>query len=221
MNSYIPKKIHYVWVGDKEKPALVESCIQSWRKYCPDYEIIEWGNDILKTINNTYVQEAYENKKYAFVSDYLRLYVLYKYGGFYFDTDLEITNNIDKFREYDALVLGYEIWNGEVSPLTALIGSTKGNNVIREILNLYDNITFIKNGDLDETTNVVRIAKFLEERYGFKQPYDGTKFTKLKEDIVIFPYYFFVHQKTEKRIILFIILMGHGLSLIPESVNLQ
>ena len=98
MRSLIPNKIHYVWVGGKEKPDLVKKCIESWKKHCPDYEIIEWNDDVLKEIDNLYVKQAYENKKWAFVSDYLRLYALYNYGGFYFDTDLEITNSIDRFR---------------------------------------------------------------------------------------------------------------------------
>ena len=103
MNNLIPKKIHYVWVGGKEKPDLVKKCIESWKKHCPDYEIIEWNDDVLKKIDNLYVKQAYENKKWAFVSDYLRLWALYHYGGFYCDTDLEITNNIDRFLEYNPL----------------------------------------------------------------------------------------------------------------------
>ena len=72
----IPKKIHYVWVGEKEKPPIVISCIESWKKYCPDYEFIEWNNKSLSQIEtNNYVREAFESKKWAFVSDYWNLAV--------------------------------------------------------------------------------------------------------------------------------------------------
>lgn len=198
MNNLIPKKIHYVWVGGKEKPDLVKRCIESWKKHCPDYEIIEWNDVVLEKIDNIYVKQAYENKKWAFVSDYLRLWVLYNYGGFYFDTDLEVTNNIDRFLEYK-LVMGYEIWNGEISPLTAFLGAEKRNNVVRDLLDLYTDLPFIKNGEMDETTNVLRLSRWLGEKYDFNKPYDGTQFTKIKDDLVIFPYWFFCTPENNKE----------------------
>ena len=198
MNNLIPKKIHYVWVGGKEKPELVKKCIDSWKKYCPDYEIVEWNDDVLQQIDNLYVKQAYENKKWAFVSDYVRLWVLYHFGGFYCDTDLEITNSIESFRKHK-MIIGFEIWNGEVSPLTALIGSEKGNKIIKAWLELYDDIPFIKNGEMDETTNVVRVSRWLQEVYDFKKPYDGTRLTKLREDVLIFPYWFFCTSENDKE----------------------
>ena len=97
----IPKIIHFVWVGDQPKSDLVLKCIATWKKYLPDYEIVEWGNDAFTKIENIYAQQAYENKKWAFVSDYLRLHALKYFGGFYFDTDLEITSDISEFRALD------------------------------------------------------------------------------------------------------------------------
>lgn len=91
----IPKVIHYCWFGRGEKPALAKKCIDSWEKYCPDYEIIEWNEDNFDLSVNSYTKWCYENKKYAFLSDYVRLYVVYKYGGVYFDTDVELVKNID------------------------------------------------------------------------------------------------------------------------------
>ena len=108
----------------------------------------------------------------------------------YFDTDLEITNSIDRFRN-KKLVMGYELWAGEISPLTALIGAEKNNFVIRALLQLYDNIPFIRNGEMDETTNVVRFSRWFTEKYGFNKPYDGTKETVLEDGHIIYPYYFF------------------------------
>lgn len=103
----IPKIIHFVWVGGAPKPDLVLQCINTWRRFCPDYTIMEWGNDCLGEIDNQYVHEAFHEKKWAFVSDYIRLWALKKYGGFYFDSDLEITQDIDEFRKHK-FVTGYD-----------------------------------------------------------------------------------------------------------------
>ena len=86
----IPKIIHYCWFGKGKKSELIEKCIASWKKYLPDYKIIEWNESNFDINSNIYCKEAYENKKYAFVSDYVRLYAVYNYGGIYFDTDLEV-----------------------------------------------------------------------------------------------------------------------------------
>ena len=91
----IPKKIHYCWFGEKEKPLLVIECIKSWQKYCPDYEIKEWNESNFDVNIIPYTSEAYKAKKYAFVSDYARFWILYKYGGLYFDTDVEVIRNMD------------------------------------------------------------------------------------------------------------------------------
>ncbi|MDC9583309.1 glycosyltransferase, partial [Xenorhabdus sp. PR6a] len=77
----IPKKIHYVWVGNQPKSELILKCIDSWKKHLPDYEIIEWNNEKFEKIKNTYSEQAFQNRKWAFVSDYIRLYALYHEGG--------------------------------------------------------------------------------------------------------------------------------------------
>ena len=98
----IPKKIHYCWFGRNPKPKLAEKCIASWRKYCPDYEIIEWNEDNFDINTNGYTRMCYEEKKYAFLSDYVRLLVVAEHGGVYFDTDVELLRPIDDLRENDA-----------------------------------------------------------------------------------------------------------------------
>lgn len=126
----IPKIIHYCWFGNKPKPDFVKQCINSWKKYLPDYEIREWNDEDLKHCNNLYVQEAYKAKKYAFISDYFRLYALYNRGGIYFDTDNEIFKPFDEFLNLD-FFSGYENWNGYISPFTAVVGAKKGNKIIK------------------------------------------------------------------------------------------
>lgn len=85
----IPRKIHYCWFGRGEKPRLAQKCIASWKKYCPDYEIIEWNEDNFDVNRNAYTQMCYKEKKYAFLTDYLRLLIVEEHGGIYFDTDVE------------------------------------------------------------------------------------------------------------------------------------
>ena len=86
----IPKTIHYCWFGRGEKPKLAQKCIASWKTFCPDYEIIEWNEDNYDVNSTPYTKYCYENKKWAFLSDYVRLDVVCRHGGVYFDTDVEV-----------------------------------------------------------------------------------------------------------------------------------
>jgi hypothetical protein len=192
----IPKTIHYVWCGDTIKPDLIIKCIESWKRYCPDYKFIEWNNSSLKKIRNRYVSEAFEKKQWAFVSDYLRLYALYFYGGFYFDTDLELRDNIEVFRQYD-FVSGYEKYEGKIQPITtAFMGSCTKNTIIKDLLNEYKCIHFIKNdGSYDTTTNTGRVSKYFEYKFGLKPPYEGENKLFLCPNSVIFPYFYFCVPK--------------------------
>ena len=110
----IPKKIHYCWFGRGKRPKLAKKCIKSWKKYCPDYEIIEWNEDNFDVNINDYTKWCYENKKYAFLSDYVRLVVVYQNGGIYFDTDVELLRNPDFLLKNQAF-FGFETDGNEVS----------------------------------------------------------------------------------------------------------
>ena len=103
----IPKTIHYCWFGRNPKPKLAEKCIASWKKYCPDYEIIEWNEDNFVITMNGYTRMCYEQKKYAFLSDYVRLLVVAEHGGLYFDTDVELLKSPDFLLEQEAF-FGFE-----------------------------------------------------------------------------------------------------------------
>ena len=92
----IPKIIHYCWFGGNPKSNLIKQCIDSWKKYCPDYQLIEWNESNFDINCNPYVKAAYEDKKWAFVSDYVRLYIVYNQGGVYLDTDVLLHNGIDE-----------------------------------------------------------------------------------------------------------------------------
>ncbi|OUO14920.1 glycosyl transferase [Flavonifractor sp. An4] len=103
----IPKKIHYCWFGRGEKPKLAQKCIASWKKYCPDYEIVEWNEDNFDVSAYPYAQYCYQQKKWAFLSDFVRLVVVEKHGGIYFDTDVELLKRPDFLLEHEAFY-GFE-----------------------------------------------------------------------------------------------------------------
>lgn len=160
----IPKKIHYCWFGGNSLPELAIKCIESWKKHCPDYEIIEWNENNFDINCCDYVKEAYDAKKWAFVSDVVRLYALVNYGGIYMDTDVEVLKSLDDILKYEA-VSGFE---NEKSIPTGLMGCKKNQKLFEELLHEYDNIHFLKeDGTLDMTTNVVRITT-LCLKYGLK-----------------------------------------------------
>lgn len=151
----IPKVIHYCWFGRGQMPKLALKCIESWKKYCPDYEIKEWNEDNFDLDLYPYVREAYDARKFAFVTDVVRLYALYHEGGIYMDTDVEVIKPLDSLLEYDA-VSGFE------SPTqipTGLMASRDGHPLFKELLDEYNGIHFVcPDGTLDITTNVIRIS---------------------------------------------------------------
>lgn len=135
----IPRKIHYCWFGGKPLPSKIQRNIASWKKYCPDYEIIQWNEKNFDVHINDYVSQAYERKKYAFVSDYARLDIVYKYGGIYLDTDIELIKPLDGFLKYDSY-FGLEE-AGKVA--TGLgFGSEKKTKILSEMMKQYKNQIF-------------------------------------------------------------------------------
>lgn len=157
----IPKIIHSVWVGNKEKPALIKLCENSWKKYCFNYQFIEWNEENFNFENAPiFVKEAYQMKKWAFVSDYIRLWALYNYGGIYLDSDMELLQNIDTFLTNKSFT-GFE---DDVSVQTSIIGSVKKNDLIKELLEYYSNKSFILKDGLNTTTNVEIISTILDKK---------------------------------------------------------
>lgn len=151
----IPKKIHYCWFGGNPLPELAQRCINSWKKFCPDYEIIEWNESNFDLNYCDYVKEAYAAKKWAFVSDVARLYALVNCGGIYMDTDVEVIKSLDPILQYEA-VSGFESFNRIP---TGLMACEAGQPLFKELLKEYNHAHFImKDGTLDVTTNVTRIT---------------------------------------------------------------
>lgn len=157
----IPKVIHYCWFGKGEKPKLAKKCIASWKKYCPDYEIIEWNENNFDINCCPYVKEAYESRRFAFVTDYVRLYIMFTQGGIYMDTDVEVTRNLDEFLVHKAFS-GFE---SETQIPTGIMAGEKGFPLFENLLPYYDGRHFLdKNGNQDTTTNVITITAMLSER---------------------------------------------------------
>lgn len=156
----IPKKIYYCWFGYGKKTTEMMQYIEGWKSMHPDYEIIEWNENNFDIHSNIYVEEAYNAKKWAFVTDYVRLYVLYEHGGIYMDTDVEVLRPLNCFLACHAFS-GFEA--RDCVP-TGIMGAEKGMQVISDLLRYYDNRHFIKsNGELDLTTNVTSITDYFKK----------------------------------------------------------
>ena len=156
----IPKIIHYCWFGKNPHPPLIKECMDSWRKVLPEYKVIEWNEENFDITENQYVREAYENKKWAFVTDYVRLKVLYEYGGIYLDSDVEVLKPIDIFLK-DECFSGFE--SRDMVP-TAIMGSKPGAGFIKQLLSYYANKTLINtDGTFDLTANTITITKICRD----------------------------------------------------------
>ncbi len=186
----IPKIIHYCWFGGAKKTRLVKKCIKSWKKHCPDYKIIEWNEDNFDVSCNTFCAEMYKRKKWAFLSDYARLKIIFENGGIYLDTDVELVKPLDPLLSNRAY-MGYEI-NDRIN--TGLgFGSVCGLSILKENMILYDTLTDFDNlgTNVDFTTTVFR-------RHGIR-PDNGT--IQHVEDIALYPVEYFCPKPVETGLI--------------------
>lgn len=131
----IPKKIHYCWFGGNEFSAKAKKCINSWKKFCPDYEIVEWNESNYDINQNPYTQFTYQNKKYAFLSDYARLQIIYNEGGIYFDVDVEVIRSLDDLLQYKAF-FGFE--TDQFVNTGVGFGAEKYNKLVENMIREYD-----------------------------------------------------------------------------------
>lgn len=176
----IPKTVHYCWFGRGEKPKLARKCIASWKKFCPDYEIIEWNEDNFDVAMNGYTKMCYEEKKYAFLSDYARLVIVAEHGGMYFDTDVELVKSPDELLSKDAF-FGFE---NEAYVNTGLgFGSVSHGSVVEAMLAEYDTLLNGKNGTIGcPKLNTKALVKLGLVQNGLEQKV---------QDAVIYPPVFF------------------------------
>lgn len=182
----IEKKIHCFWFSGDEKPEAYRRCIDSWRRVCPDYEIIEWNAENYDCGKNQFMCQAYEKRKWAFVSDYARLDVVYRYGGIYLDMDVEILKRLDPLLQFKAF---FSFGTQHEIDLGSGFGSVKGNPFLRELLNLYENKDFC-----DENGNPM-VWKYVQPVY-IKNTFrkNGIQMNgnmQLQEDTLILPRKYF------------------------------
>jgi len=184
----IDKIIHYCWFGNNPKSDSVLTYIEGWKRKLPEYKIIEWNESNFNINICKYVREAYEAEKYAFVSDYARLYALYKYGGIYLDTDVEVCKNLEPILNSEKLTFGFE----ELEFIaTSTIVAPKFSSFINFFMESYHDRDFIKSdGNIDETTNVQVVTKMLQE-IGLRKSGENQKLEFDKEEINILEQVYF------------------------------
>lgn len=186
----IPKKIHYIRVWWKEMPDLAKRCIESREKHLPDYELCLRNESNFDINSNQYAKQAYEAKKYAFVSDYIRIWALYNYGWVYMDTDVEVIKNLDSF-----LKSKWFSWfeSRDCIP-TWIMASEKWNKFMWDILNRYKNNEFDPNNLVTNVTIITNIAK---EKYGFK--WWKNRLVKLNDIYEFYPESYFCPKWSRRK----------------------
>jgi mannosyltransferase OCH1-like enzyme len=171
-------------------PELALKCIESWHKFMPDYQYKLWNEDNFDIESVPYVKEAYESRKFAFVTDYVRLYALFTEGGIYMDTDVEVLKPYDDLLSLPGFT-GYE-GSKFMPPVTGTMASEPGNAWVKVQLEAYDSLHFIRpDGTLDTTTNTIRISEIMKKG-GFIQ--NGKK--QVYKDMHIFPVEYFCPRQT-------------------------
>ncbi|MDE7445440.1 MAG: hypothetical protein K2N15_07055 [Lachnospiraceae bacterium] len=180
----IPRKLHYMWLGGKKLPDNLVRCLESWKYYCPDYEIIEWNESNYDIGKHPFMEQAYKSGAFGFVPDYARLDILYNEGGLYLDTDVEIKRNIDNLLYQDAFC-GVEKW--QIINFGGLSGAVKNHPMIKKFLDARQDIFFIDdNGKLNKNT-----CGFYDTRVAVKEGYKLNGETQTISNMNIYAYDYF------------------------------
>lgn len=180
----IPKTIHYCWFGGNPKSRLIRRCIKSWHKYCPGYTIIEWNESNFDITCSEYVRKAYEQKKWAFVADYARFWVLNQYGGVYLDTDVQLLRPIDTLLEQGKFA-GFA--NEKIVATGLIMAAEKEDWLCRRVLRSYEGEQFVWNDDPSKMFAIGRRVTNILVEEGLKL--DGSEQTI--RDYTIYPKYYF------------------------------
>ncbi len=192
MNT-IPKVIHYCWFGGNPLPKLAVKCIESWKKFLPDYEIKRWDESNFDVNIIPYTQQAYKAKKYAFVSDYARIWLLYKYGGIYFDTDVEVIKPLDSIISAGSFMGCENRCFPNMSPANLHInpglglGAVPEVNIFHELMDLYGSLQFIKDDGSLNLKTIVEYTSELFAQHGLK----NIPYTQTVADVNIYPWDYF------------------------------
>ncbi len=189
----IPKIIHYIWVGNKDKPKEVKRCINTWKNKFKDFEFIEWNEKNFDIDCNLYVRSAYESGKWAFVSDYIRLYALYTMGGIYLDTDVIAVDNIDNILN-DKAFIGFE---NEEYVSAAIIGAETGHPFIKHLMNFYEGIKIKESFSFDDNNSLL-VTSTLVNNYNLML---NNKEQLLTDGIKVYPDYILSNPSKDSKTI--------------------
>lgn len=188
--NLIPKIIHYTWFSGEEFPEDIKACMETWKKVLPDYEFILWDAKKLAEINNTFANEAVSVRKWAFASDFVRMYAVYTYGGIYIDTDIEMYKSFDPYLKHRMFIgrEGNERWDGSgsakryISTFSLLtshcFGAEPGHPYLKECLDYYTNRHFIRTDNKDYPEDMrydMMISPIIQARVAERWGYDGTR----------------------------------------------
>lgn len=160
----IDKTIHYCWFGNNPKPKLIKKCIESWKKFLPDWEVIEWNESNYDVNKNAYIREAYAARKWAFVCDYARFDILNTYGGIFLDTDVEFLRPIPEEMLLNEAFCGFES-NGRVAP-GLIFGAVKNQKLLKEIMDVYATKSFGAKTEDGRIENIVDIVTSILNQKG-------------------------------------------------------
>ena len=180
----IPKKLHYMWLGRKSIPDKLKRCVESWRRFCPNYQIVEWNEDNYDIEKHPYMKQAYEVGAYGFVPDYARLDILYNEGGIYLDLDVEIKRSLDALLYQDAFC-GVEKW--QVINFGGLSGAIPGHPMVKKFLDARKNVEFFEK---DGTQNR-RTCGFYDTRVALGAGYRMDGKVQSIGGMTIYPYDYF------------------------------
>ena len=175
----IPKIIHYCWFGKSPKPNHVLECIKTWKKYLPDYQIIEWNENNFDIDQHPYVQQAYKQKKWAFVSDFARLKAVFENGGFYLDTDMEVTRNFDELLNHQ-VICGYEF---KGRPFSAFFASIPNHSFIKKLFDYY-----LSQKEFKIKSNTDIFSELLKKKYNASHE---DIYQELENGVTLFPSHYF------------------------------
>lgn len=181
----IPKIIHYCWFGGNPLPQSAIKCINSWKRFFPDYEIKQWDETNFDVNIIPYTRDAYSIRKYAFVSDYARMWVLYNFGGIYFDTDVEVVRSFDDILSKGGF-MGFET-SEYVAPGLGM-ALQKKSRIASDVMKRFEQTEFFLNNGTFNSKGIVPITTWVLKKYGLKS---GGEMQKIGEDLWIYPIEFF------------------------------
>lgn len=188
----IPKIIHYCWLSNDPVPESLQKCMDSWKKVIPEYKWIHWNFDRFPKERSKWVSQAFDNKKYAFAADYIRLYALYHYGGIYLDMDVEVVRSFDVFLELHEMLCFENSKDGRLE--VAAFGVEKGAQWIKDCLDYYKDRPFVKSNGTFDTKVLPGIIKdcLLKNGYTLKPVSSIEEATQcIGKEIPVFPYQYF------------------------------